>query len=459
MTSNMTSIEEIVKYQQELLNYQRNQKQIQKETIKLLNSLNNSLTLMSDRLDEFAIKTNMKLDDFNSTPTNSNAILINNASSSASGMLNSNKSVNNNNQMINASGGNNTNKINYLLNNNEIIYLTGDVLTTTTSNSGTNLMNTSGSKQAASNKNDVFILNDLNTLNPSLINLDQLTATSAHQNKIFFINNNGTGNDLIRPLIKLDNATICNGTSLSNLPTTVTTTTVSSGGGGINTSKLNSTSNQTSDDSISGEMSYDESSNNEIEKESVTNSKKKPRKNHRNRDESGLRCSVKDTEEGTNQQRLFNKFVREKVENRLGKDFLLLHEIQEINGDIMEEIKKEALEAYPPINIRPRRAWHLAKASLRCRRRSLRRQKERSDRTSRTVVHSVSTSAVSSSAVSSMSPLTPTATSTTGGNGATSSTGSSNTGAQSNGAGKEEKINLIEPSLIQPQHLTNLSAV
>ena len=150
MTSNMTSIEEIVKYQQELLNYQRNQKQIQKETIKLLNSLNNSLTLMSDRLDEFAIKTNMKLDDFNSTPTNSNAILINNASSSASGMLNSNKSINNNNQMINASGGNNTNKINYLLNNNEIIYLTGDVLTTT-SNSGTNLMNTSGSTQSASN--------------------------------------------------------------------------------------------------------------------------------------------------------------------------------------------------------------------------------------------------------------------------------------------------------------------
>ncbi len=32
---------------------------------------------------------------------------------------------------------------------------------------------------------------------------------------------------------------------------------------------------------------------------------------------------------------------------------------------------------YPPVNIRPRRAWHLAKASLRCRRRSLRRQKEK----------------------------------------------------------------------------------
>jgi hypothetical protein len=37
----------------------------------------------------------------------------------------------------------------------------------------------------------------------------------------------------------------------------------------------------------------------------------------------------------------------------------------------------EALQAYPPTHIRPRRAWHLAKASLRCRRRSLKRQKER----------------------------------------------------------------------------------
>ena len=74
---------------------------------------------------------------------------------------------------------------------------------------------------------------------------------------------------------------------------------------------------------------------------------------------------------------MFNKFVRESVEQRLGKEFLLLHEIQEIDSLVMEEIKKEALQAFPPINIRPRRAWHLAKASLRCRRRSLRRQKEK----------------------------------------------------------------------------------
>ena len=58
----VTSIEEIVKFQQELLNHQRNQKQIQHETIKLLNALNKNITLMSDRLDEFANKTNIKFD-------------------------------------------------------------------------------------------------------------------------------------------------------------------------------------------------------------------------------------------------------------------------------------------------------------------------------------------------------------------------------------------------------------
>jgi hypothetical protein len=40
-----------------------------------------------------------------------------------------------------------------------------------------------------------------------------------------------------------------------------------------------------------------------------------------------------------NQQRFFNKYVRETVERKLGKDFLLLHEIQEISPDVMEEIK------------------------------------------------------------------------------------------------------------------------
>lgn len=42
-----------------------------------------------------------------------------------------------------------------------------------------------------------------------------------------------------------------------------------------------------------------------------------------------------------NQQRLFNKYVRENVETRLGKEFLLLHEIQEIDHNVMESIKSK----------------------------------------------------------------------------------------------------------------------
>lgn len=198
----MTSIEEIVKYQQELLNFQRSQKQIQRETIKLLNSLNSSLSLMSDRLDEFAIKTNMKLEDFNLTPTNSNTVLINNSG----GMVNN--SASKNDVLI-------LNDLNSL--NPSLINL--DQLTTGNSsshnkifliNNSGGLINNSAPVPVGHNKNDVFILNDLNSLNPSL-NIDQLTNVNSNShsaNKIFLINNNATitttGNELIRPLIKLD---------------------------------------------------------------------------------------------------------------------------------------------------------------------------------------------------------------------------------------------------------------
>ena len=63
LTNSMASIEEIVKFQQELLNHQRSQKLIQKETIKLLNALNKNITFMSDRLDQFALRTNIKLNN------------------------------------------------------------------------------------------------------------------------------------------------------------------------------------------------------------------------------------------------------------------------------------------------------------------------------------------------------------------------------------------------------------
>jgi hypothetical protein len=65
--NNMTSIEEIFKYQQELLTQQEDQKTLQKETFKLLDQLNKNLTFMSDRLDEFASKLNIKLDDTTTT--------------------------------------------------------------------------------------------------------------------------------------------------------------------------------------------------------------------------------------------------------------------------------------------------------------------------------------------------------------------------------------------------------
>ena len=91
--NNMTSIDEIVKYQQELLSHQENQKNLQKETIKLLNELNKNLNFMSERLDEFAFKTNIKFDEslthsqhLNSTTTNSNS--NNNSASIVTSILN-----------------------------------------------------------------------------------------------------------------------------------------------------------------------------------------------------------------------------------------------------------------------------------------------------------------------------------------------------------------------------------
>jgi hypothetical protein len=56
-------IEQLVKYQQELAKDQAKQKVIQKETLKLLNALNRSIKIMSDRLDQFAMKTNIKIDN------------------------------------------------------------------------------------------------------------------------------------------------------------------------------------------------------------------------------------------------------------------------------------------------------------------------------------------------------------------------------------------------------------
>ena len=99
--NNMTSIEEIVKYQQELLTQQEDQKNLQKETFKLLNELNKNLTFMAERLDEFAFKINIKLDDSgtsgqqqqqNMIVPNSN-VFVTNMNSAPSSSSSSNSSV------------------------------------------------------------------------------------------------------------------------------------------------------------------------------------------------------------------------------------------------------------------------------------------------------------------------------------------------------------------------------
>ena len=75
------------------------------------------------------------------------------------------------------------------------------------------------------------------------------------------------------------------------------------------------------------------------------------------------------------QQRIFNTFVRESINQLLGPDFMRTHDVQDIDSQVMEMIRKEAVEHYLPDNIRPRRAWHLAKASLRTLNRTLNNRK------------------------------------------------------------------------------------
>ncbi|CAF0899651.1 unnamed protein product [Brachionus calyciflorus] len=77
------------------------------------------------------------------------------------------------------------------------------------------------------------------------------------------------------------------------------------------------------------------------------------------------------------QQRIFNTFVRESINQLLGSDFMRTHDVQDIDPQVMEMIRKEAVEHYLPENIRPRRAWHLAKASLRTLKRTLNNRKQK----------------------------------------------------------------------------------
>jgi hypothetical protein len=363
----MTGIEEIVKYQKELLNHQRNQKLIQKETIKLLNALNKNITFMSDRLDEFAQRTNIKLEMNNVSQNSSQNHPIN------VNTIQELNNVNSNDEFF-SSGFYDNSHLNTNSNNN--LNIGGTVVPVT-------------SQQLPINLNEdikeYYILSDCN--------LEPLSVVQNSTGPYQIVQNNQQIQQqqqqvLFQPPSNLNNRLMSNKINHNNKSTgSLLNAKIKSSSSRLSSSrssrsnKLLDTTNTTganttatSEESLDDDLSMDETS--EDEKETIQ-IRKKPKVSYTVTTPQSHSSKSKEYEESHNQQRLFNKYVRENVENRLGKEFLLLHEIQEIDHDVMESIKKDALEMYPPINIRPRRAWHLAKASLRCRRRSLRRQKEK----------------------------------------------------------------------------------
>lgn len=66
---------------------------------------------------------------------------------------------------------------------------------------------------------------------------------------------------------------------------------------------------------------------------------------------------------------VLNYFLRQTVKQRVGVDFLVTNPVSEIPVEIMKQIKKEAFEKYKMEDAK--KAWCLAKASLRSLRREL----------------------------------------------------------------------------------------
>lgn len=74
------------------------------------------------------------------------------------------------------------------------------------------------------------------------------------------------------------------------------------------------------------------------------------------------------------EQAQFNKYVREEVSKKFGEDFLLQHEVNQLESGVMDMIKTEAISTFLPKDTTPARAWTLAKVSLRSLKRDLRRK-------------------------------------------------------------------------------------
>lgn len=74
------------------------------------------------------------------------------------------------------------------------------------------------------------------------------------------------------------------------------------------------------------------------------------------------------------EQAQFNKFVRDEVSKKFGENFLLQHEVNQLESSAMELIKNEAISSFLPKDTSSARAWTLAKVSLRSLKRDLRRK-------------------------------------------------------------------------------------
>jgi hypothetical protein len=72
-----------------------------------------------------------------------------------------------------------------------------------------------------------------------------------------------------------------------------------------------------------------------------------------------------------------NRYIRDKVKEKVGVDFLVAHQISEIPAEIMEDIKKDAFMRFLPNDRRPMKAWGLAMCSLRCLKRELVKNKNK----------------------------------------------------------------------------------
>lgn len=167
--ANLATAEDIVKYQQELMNFQRNQREVQKETIKLLHTLNKTLSLMLERLDEFAIKTNIKLEESSTSTTNTTTNRNQNSSTTSSAAASSSTSSD---PVCSMTADSIAHSLSSLCNSVSTTLSNLSNCTNANWNGGSNatVTNTTNNGSHLLNKNELIFLNDLSTSTPNSAN-------------------------------------------------------------------------------------------------------------------------------------------------------------------------------------------------------------------------------------------------------------------------------------------------